>query len=337
MKGKLSAFNFLLLTAAGVVNSVGIKLFLAAVNLYDSGLSGLSMFLGAVCDPVPMSVFLVVLNVPFFLFGMKKQGVPFTVYSVYVVAIYSLAAFLLELAFPYDAAKGSPIAGTDLLLCAAFGGILSGIGSGMAIRFGGSLDGIEVCGVVFAKRIGLTVGNFVMAFNVILYCTIGAWFNSWQLPLYSIVAYFFNSRALDFVVDGIDRAKAAMIVTSEPEKVGQELSNAFGRGITVWQGEGFYSKAQKTVLYCVVNRFQIAKLKSLIKQHDPLAFVTITEISDVLGTSLKYNAQVKLREEKRKLAAEAKKLRSAVKGAVKKGAEGENHGADHGDSTADQG
>ena len=170
------------------------------------------------------------------------------------------------------------------------------------------------------------------------------WVSCKGSPMFEVNAMqMFDSR-FDYKKDFVDRwnaqvkrAKAAMIVTSEPENVGQELSNAFGRGITVWQGEGFYSKAQKTVLYCVVNRFQIAKLKSLIKQHDPLAFVTITEISDVLGTSLKYNAQVKLREEKRKLAAEAKKLRSAVKGAVKKGAEGENHGADHGDSTADQG
>lgn len=326
MKGTFSWMNFLALTVAGAVNAVGITLFLAAVNLYDSGLSGLSMFLGRLIPGLPMSVFLIVLNVPFLLLGMKKQGVPFTVYSIYAVAIYSLTAFLIGLAFPDM--TNSPVVGSDLFLCAVFGGVLSGIGSGLTIRFGGSLDGIEVCGVLFARPLGITVGNFVMAFNVVLYVVVGAVFGSWQLPLYSIVAYFVNSKALDFIVDGIDKTRAAMIVTSEPEKVGKELSETFGRGITVWQGEGFYSKSNKSILYCVINRFQMAKLKNIVKHNDPLAFVTISEVSDVLGTSLKYGAKIRKKEEKEQ--ASADRASEGEKG------EGE-YGKDHVDAPASEG
>ncbi len=284
-KPKLHLSNFLLLLVAGIVNATGIKIFLSGVNLYDSGISGLSMFLGAVTDVIPMSVFLLVLNVPFFLLGLKKQGIEFTVYSIFGICIYSGMAFVYDTLF--DLSIGSPIAGTDFVLCAIFGGLLSGIGSGLTIRMGGSLDGIEVCGVLFSKKLGLTVGNFVMIFNVILYVTIGVYFGSWQIPLYSIIAYYVNSAALDFVVYGLDKTRAAMIVTSKPEEVGQKLSSTFGKGITTWKGEGFYSKAEKTLLYCVVNRFQMPKLQEIVRECDPHAFVTITEVSDVLGTSIK--------------------------------------------------
>ena len=337
MKGRLSPINFLALTLAGAINAVGITLFLSAVNLYDSGLSGLSMFLGRLVPGLPMSVFLIVLNVPFLLLGMKKQGVPFTVYSIYAVAVYSLTAFLIGLAFGDGA--DSPVAGSDLFLCAVFGGVLSGIGSGLTIRFGGSLDGIEVCGVIFARPLGITVGNFVMAFNVLLYVVVGAVFGSWQLPLYSIVAYFVNSKALDFIVDGLDKTRAAMIVTSEPETLGKELSGAFGRGITVWQGEGFYSKSSKSVLYCVINRFQVAKLKNIVKSNDPLAFVTISEVSDVLGTSLHYGARIRQKEEQEKAvsAPVGEGCETVLSKIAKQGKEEGEHGEDHVDQRAGEG
>ena len=147
--------NFLLLIAAGTINAIGVTMFLAPVHLYDSGISGTSMLLWQVTPPAfTLSLFLVLLNVPLFLFGLKKQGLCFTIYSIWAVFVYSGVSFLINEALPVDVATASPFAGSDLLLCAIFGGLISGIGSGLTIRWGGAIDGIEVMAVIFAKRLG---------------------------------------------------------------------------------------------------------------------------------------------------------------------------------------
>lgn len=280
--------NFLLLIAAGTINAIGVTMFLAPVHLYDSGISGTSMLLWQVTPPAfTLSLFLVLLNVPLFLFGLKKQGLCFTIYSIWAVFIYSGVSFLINEVLPVDVATASPFAGSDLLLCAIFGGLISGIGSGLTIRWGGAIDGIEVMAVIFAKRLGLTVGSFVMAYNVVLYITIGLIWGSWILPLYSIVTYFVGNNAVDFIVEGLDKAKAVMIVTRCQDEICRVLSEEFGRGITQISAKGYFSGADNCVVYFVVNRFQIPKVKKLVAEADASAFVTITEISDVMGSSVK--------------------------------------------------
>lgn len=284
----LRPLTFLLLLAAGVINAVGVTMFLAPVHLYDSGISGTSMLLWQVTpDAYTLSLFLLLLNTPLFLFGWKKQGTMFTVYSLWAVFVYSAASFVITNILPVDVSAASPFAGQDLLLCALFGGLISGIGSGMTIRFGGAIDGVEVMAVIFAKRLGLTVGSFVMIYNVLLYIVIGCVFQSWILPLYSIVAYCIAIKAVDFIVEGLDKAKSAMIVTAKADAVSDALSEAFGRGITHINARGYYSGADRTIIYFVVNRFQIAKMKALVTQIDPNAFITISEVSDVLGSSIR--------------------------------------------------
>lgn len=295
--------NFIFLTIAGIINSCGVTLFLAPVNIYDSGLSGTSLLLNAISNNfLSLSFFLIILNLPFFIIGFRKQGAAFTVYSIYAVAMYSAISLLIQHVLPIsfeeisktgEIIAASPIGGSDLLLCALFGGLLSGVGSGMTIRFGGAIDGIEVMAVIFAKYIGITVGTFVMIYNAILYTFAGVIFASWEIPLYSIITYMVGLKAVDFVVDGLDKAKAAMIITSNPKAIADELSQHLGRGITMIDGKGYYSKENKTILYCVVNRFQIGKLKRILVANDPSAFVTITDISDTLGTSLKFSLKKK--------------------------------------------
>ena len=285
---KLKPLNFLLLVLAGVVNAIGVNLFLAPVQLYDSGISGTSMLLARVTPEIfSLSLFLLILNVPLFLFGLKKQGVVFTVYSIWAVAIYSGASFVINDILPVDVTSASPFAGQDLLLCALFGGLISGAGSGMTIRFGGAIDGIEVMAVIFAKKLGLTVGTFVMIYNVILYLIIGCVFHSWILPLYSILTYCAAIKSVDFIVDGLDKAKSAMIVTTRANDISEALSEAFGRGVTHIGAKGFYSGKDQTIIYFVVNRFQVARMKQIVTNIDPNAFVSISEVSDLLGKSVK--------------------------------------------------
>lgn len=285
---ELQLRNFLLLIVAGCVNAVGVTMFLAPVNLYDSGISGTSMLLWQATPPeYTLSLFLVILNVPLFLFGLKKQGWCFTVYSIWAVLIYSAASFFITNVLPVDVTDASPFAGQDLLLCAIFGGLVSGVGSGLTIRLGGAIDGMEVLGVIFAKGLGITVGSFVMIYNVALYLVIGVIFQSWTLPLYSIITYFVGNKTIDFIVEGFDKAKSVMIVTTREETICQALSEEFGRGITQMNARGYFSGAEKCVIYFVVNRFQIPKVKHLVTSIDPAAFITVTEISDVMGTSVK--------------------------------------------------
>lgn len=283
---KLKPLNFLLLTLSGTINAIGIVFFLSPVNLFDSGFSGTSMFLSAVTG-LPLAVFLLILNIPFFIFGYKRQGAVFTIYSIYAVLIYSLASFVITDILPIDVSSSSPFAGTDLLLCAIFGGLISGVGSGLTIRFGGAIDGVEVMSVIFAKRMGITVGTFVMIYNVFLYIIIGIVCNSWALPMYSILTYAAALKSVDFIVDGFDKAKAAMIITNKPNEICARLSESFGRGITLIKANGYYFNTEKTLVYFVINRFQIGKLKDIVSSIDPYAYVTINDISDVLRSSVR--------------------------------------------------
>lgn len=274
--------NFLALTAAGIINAFGITVFLAPVKLYDSGISGTSMLISQITpDYISLSMLLIALNVPLFAFGLKKQGKAFTVYSIYTVAVYSVAAWLITDVLPVDVDMASPLAGQDLLLCALFGGIISGVGSGVAIRFGGAIDGIEVMAVIFAKKIGITVGTFVMIYNVLLYILCGILLNNWILPLYSIVTYFAGLKTIDFIVEGFDRAKSAMIITSKADEICARLSEEFGTGMTIMQGEGGYLRQPKTVVYFVMNRFQIGKMRNIVHEIDKTAYITITDVADV--------------------------------------------------------
>lgn len=279
---KIKIRNILMLTAAGIINAFGITVFLAPVKLYDSGISGTSMLLSQLTpDFMSLSVFLIILNVPLFLYGLKKQGKMFTFYAIYTVAVYSVTAWLITDVLPVDVSFASPLAGTDLLLCALFGGVISGVGSGIAVRYGGAMDGVEVMAVIFAKRMGLTVGTFVMIYNVVLYIFCGFFVGSWILPLYSIVTYYAGLKTIDFIVEGLDRNKAAMIITVNPDEVCEALTTEFESGMTRIEATGSYSGEAKTVIYFVVNRFQIGKMRNIVRECDSKAYITITEIADV--------------------------------------------------------
>ena len=275
-----------MLTIAGIVNAFGITVFLTPVKLYDSGISGTSMLLEQITpEHLTLSVFLLLLNIPLFIFGLKKQGWLFTVYAIYTVAVYSLFAFLITDVFPVDVSIASPLAGTDLLLCALFGGVISGIGSGLAIRFGGAMDGIEVMAVIFAKRLGITVGSFVMIYNIILYVICGILLESWILPLYSIVTYGAALKTIDFIVEGFDRSKCAIIITESPDEICNKLSETFSSGMTYLDAKGAYSGQKKAMIYFVVNRYQVIQMRDIVHEIDPKAFITITEVADVFSNN----------------------------------------------------
>lgn len=275
--------NMLVLCIAGMINAFGVTIFLFPVDLYDSGISGLSMLLDQVTPPhMTLSLFLLVFNIPVFLYGMKKQGKTFTVYSILTVFVYSFASYLIMDVLPVDVEFVSPLAGRDLLLCAIFGGVISGVGSGLTIRFGGAIDGIDVLSVIFSKKLGLSLGGFVLIFNTCLYIVCGLAIKSWILPLYSIVTYYVGSRVVDFVVEGLDRSKCAMIVTVKAPEIAQILSEQFESSGTLVDAVGGYSGEHKKIVYFIINHFQINHLKKIVHDIDPTAFITLQEVTDII-------------------------------------------------------
>ena len=280
---KINIYSFLFLTVAGIINAFGVTIFLFPVKLYDSGISGLSMLLDQVTpEYLTLSIFLLIFNIPIFIVGLKRQGITFTIYSIYTVGIYSLMSYLIMNVLPIDVSFVSPLAGSDLLLCAMFGGLISGIGSGLTIRFGGAIDGIDVLSVIFAKKLNISIGTFVLGFNTVLYIACGIAIQSWILPLYSIITYFVGSKTVDYIVEGFDRSKCAMIVTTKATEISDALSEAFDSSGTIVNAVGGYSKEEKQIVYFIINHFQINKLKQLVHEIDESAFISLQDVSDII-------------------------------------------------------
>ena len=261
---------------------------LSPADILDGGISGVSMLLSKF-TVVPLSVYLCVLNLAFYIIGYKKISKDFVFKSLTAIFSYSLFAFVIQNIFHLDELIFDLLK-EDILLCSLFGGLISGVGSGLTIKFGGAIDGIDVMSVLFAKKLSLTVGSFVMIFNAIFYMISGIITNNIYISLYSIIAYFVGVKTVDYVVEGFDRAKSIIIVTSKAKIIASTLSKKLGRGITLINSKGYYSKEEKTMMYCCINRFEVSRVKQIVRSIDQDAFMTISDISEVVGSKkIKYS------------------------------------------------
>lgn len=278
----IEPFNCLMLIIAGFINAVGVILFLNPVGVIDGGISGLSIFISTVAPKVHIAILLVCINLPLFLLGIKILKVKFIIYSIISIISYTVWTVLFKNVFFIENVLIKNIE-NDILLGTIFGGLFSGIGSGLTIRYGGAIDGIEVVGICFAKRIGLSIGQFVMVFNIILYVIASIVLNKLKVGFYSIISYAIGLKVVDFIVEGFDKAKGCTIITTKKEEVASAISEELRRGVTVLDCVGYYSKESKTMLYCVVNRFEVVRLKEIVATADPQAFLAINDISEVVG------------------------------------------------------
>ncbi|MDD4832149.1 MAG: YitT family protein [Clostridia bacterium] len=306
---KIYWWQILTLVFAGVINAVGVILFLYPANVLDGGISGLSILLAKLTN-VNIAVFIFGINIPFFLLGWKKLGWKFVLCSVTAIAFYAIFSFVFQYVLKLDE-KMFALLGNDIFLCAVFGGIVSGIGSGLTIKMNGAIDGVEVLAVLFAKKLSLSVGIFVMAYNVILFGAACFLLGDFVIGLYSIVSYAVGLKAVDFIVEGFDKAKGCIIITDKEKQIAKEISSRIGRSVTLLESKGYYSNKQKTMMYCVVNRFEIARLKTIVESIDSGAFVTINEISEIIGTRAKYITVETKKTVKRSKTASARKKTSS--------------------------
>lgn len=271
--------KYVLLFIGSIIAAIGLEIFLVPNNIIDGGIVGISIMVSHVTG-LPLSLFLVVLNIPFLYLGYAQIGKTFALSTLF--SIVSLS---------YWVSVFHPIPGltSDLFLAAIFGGIIVGIGVGLIIRYGGSLDGTEIVAILLDKRTSFSVGEIIMFFNLFILTSAGFVF-SWDKAMYSLVAYFVAFKVIDTVIEGLDESKAVMIVSDKPDEITETLMARLGRGVTVLHGEGGYTKERKDVLYCVITRLEMAKLKSIVDEVDENAFVTFNDVHEVMGGQFKKKA-----------------------------------------------
>lgn len=260
-----------------VIASIGLELFLIPNQVIDGGVVGLSIMGHYMFGNIPFGVFLVVLNIPFLYIGYKHIGKNFAVATVVAVIMLS---FCSECAETFEKVTN------DAFLAAIFGGIIDGIGVGIIMRAGGSLDGTEIVAIIADKHTPFSVGEVVMFINLFILSGAGLLFG-WDKAMYSLVAYFVIAKMIDVVTKGFDETYAVMIVTKDPIAVTDELNAQLGRGVTILHGQGGYTKLPKEILYCVVNRLEVTKVKEIVLAMDENAFVTINSVYDIVGGRFK--------------------------------------------------
>ncbi|CAG7652184.1 YitT family protein [Paenibacillus allorhizosphaerae] len=265
-----------IMLAGSVLFSIGLEIFLVPNRIIDGGITGISIILSHLLH-LPLGVFLIVLNLPFLLIGYKQIGKTFAISTLFSVVIMSIGTSLMH--------KVAPLT-IDPLLAAVFGGIILGIGVGLVIRAGGSLDGTEIVAIVFSKKTPFSVGEIVMFFNFFILSSAGFVFG-WDHAMYSLIAYYIAFKMIDITIEGLDQSKSVWIISDEHEKIGDAITYRLGRGVTYLNGEGAFTGDNKKVIFSVITRLEEAKLKSIVDELDPRAFLAIGNIHDVKGGRFK--------------------------------------------------
>ena len=270
--------KILLIMAGATLSSIGLEIFLIPNDMIDGGVVGISI-MASYLTHLPLGLFTFCLNIPFLILGYKQIGKTFVITTLFAITCLSVGVSLLH-----------PIPGLthDTFLAAIFGGIINGTGVGLIIRAGGSLDGTEIVAIIFDKRTSFSIGEIVMFFNVFILGSAGFLYG-WDRAMYSLVTYFIAFKVIDIVVEGLDESKAVFIVSDLYGEITDALSARLGRGVTLLKGQGGYSKADSTVIYIIVSRLELAKLKSIVLGFDQDALITIGNV-EVAGKKYRKKA-----------------------------------------------
>lgn len=269
---KLQKFlSYIFLTLGAFIAAFALEFFLIPNSILDGGITGVSMIV-AKLTPLNLSLLVIIFNIPFVFIGYKNLGLRFLVRTVYSIGIFSLALRILS---------GLGVATNQILLALVFGGVLLGLGVGIIMRAGGCVDGTESVALVISKKTSLSTGQVVLIFNLIIY-SISAIFFGLDRAMFSLLTYFITFQVIDFVAEGLEQAKAALIITDKGPEITEAIIQRLGRSLTTIEARGVLT-GRKEVLYCVLTRIEIFELKNIIAEVDDNAFVTILEVSEIIG------------------------------------------------------
>jgi uncharacterized membrane-anchored protein YitT (DUF2179 family) len=268
--------NALLIALGILAAAFGLKGFLLSSNFIDGGVTGVSMLLAKV-TPWPLSVWLPLVNAPFIAIGYRQMGRAFAIRSALAIAGLSAALATVHV----------PDVTPDLLLTAVFGGFFIGTGIGLAVRGGAVLDGTEIAALLISKRSALLkVGDVILAFNIALFLAAMSLLGV-EPALYSILTYIAAARTLDFVIYGLEAHTAITIISARNGVIRERIIGELERGVTVYKGYGGLSGVEQDILYCVVTRLEIGKVKAIVRAVDPNAFVVSHPLADAEGGVVK--------------------------------------------------
>jgi uncharacterized membrane-anchored protein YitT (DUF2179 family) len=274
-KGKILS-RALLITIGAILMGVGLEIFLVPNQVIDGGIVGISIMLSHLTG-VKLGLIIFLLNIPFFFIGYKQIGKTFAISTLYGIFILSITTALLH---------PVPAFTQDILLASVFGGIVLGIGVGIVIRYGGSLDGSEVLAILANKRLPFSVGEIIMFINLFILGSAGFVF-TWDRAMYSLIAYFVAFKTIDITITGLEESKSVWVISDNYRQIGDAINSRLGRGVTYLSGEGAYSGDDKKVIFCVINRLEEAKLKEIVEGLDPSAFLAVGDIAEVRGGRFK--------------------------------------------------
>jgi uncharacterized membrane-anchored protein YitT (DUF2179 family) len=259
-----------------VLMAVGLEIFLVPNNVIDGGITGISIMLSHITG-FPLGIFIFLLNLPFFFMGYKQIGKTFAISTLFGIIVLSIFTSLFH---------PVPAFTEDILLATIFGGMILGTGVGLVIRYGGALDGTEILAILLNKKLPFSVGEIIMFFNIFILGAAGFVF-TWDRAMYSILAYVIAFKTIDVVIKGLDESKSAWIISDNSEAIGNAIMNRLGRGVTYLSGEGAFSGDDKKVIFCVITRLEEAKLKEIVEENDPNAFLAIADMAEVRGGRFK--------------------------------------------------
>lgn len=275
--------NLIMLVLGAIIAAFAIEFFLVPVLILDGGATGIAIIIHQLTK-LPLGGLVFVLNLPFLFLGFRQMGKRFLAKAGSAMVIFSV--FLEIFGSLGDSATDDP------LLATVYGGIILGIGVGGVLRAGGCLDGTESLALLVSKKTSLSVGQFVLMCNVVIFGFAGIVFKSIDRAMYSLLTYFITSKVIDFVESGFEQAKSVMIITNEGKRIADTIYAKLGRTVTMLEGEGLIS-GKKVVLYCVVTRVELHELKRLIRDDDASAFMTISDVSEIIGNHIKKKKKIK--------------------------------------------
>ena len=270
--------KILIVAIGALVGALALNLFLVPVRLAPGGVSGISTVVYHLSG-ISVGILIFVINIPIFILGFVNFGKRFVAWSVVGTFALSLFVFLTEWVLPVT---------EDLLLASVFGGALLGLGLGVVIRVGATTGGSDIVAKSVYKRFpAVSIGQFILIVDILVIAFAGIVFGQWEIILYSGIALYISSKVIDAVVEGLDFAKAAFIISDKSEEIGKYVLEQMGRGVTGLSGCSLYTGRDRMVLMCVIKKHEINRLKSAIREIDPHAFVVLSDAREVLGQGFK--------------------------------------------------
>ena len=264
--------RFLFITFGAVLMAVSLEYFLVPNSVVDGGITGISIILSELTK-VQLGIFIFVINLPFLFLGYKQIGKTFAFSTAYGILVLSVSTALFHHAEPFTDEK---------ILAVLFGGLILGLGVGIVIRAGGSLDGTEIVAILVSKKLRLPVGQIIMFINFFIFLIAGFVYG-WDSAMYSMFTYYIAAKLMDIVVEGLNESRSVTIISKEFEEISQAIQDRLGRSTTFIYAKGGYLHEATQMIYCVLTRLELTKLKDIVNDIDENAFIAIENVTDVMG------------------------------------------------------